>query len=285
MPLPKLSALQAFDAAARRENFRKAAEDLHVTPGAVAQQVRQLEAQLGRALFTRHARGLRLTEAGAAYAHRLREAFALIEEATAQVQERPRLLVLSVPPSFAAKWLMPRLPGFLAAHPEVQLHTLATEEKADFSRDGVHLAIRQGRRPTLDGIKVEWLAPLNITAVAAPGLVPQGGGLAEIAQRPLIEDGHGLWAGVLAGAGLAMPSGVLRFNQTALAVEAARAGQGVALAPRLLVAREIAEGMLEEVWQASPASEEGFYLLAPEIRRAPAGRSAVSDWLRAALSA
>ncbi|SLN13267.1 Glycine cleavage system transcriptional activator [Pseudoruegeria aquimaris] len=285
IPLPRLSALQAFDAAARHENFRKAAEDLNVTQGAVAQQVRQLEAALGVALFTRHARGLRLTEPGALYAARLREALGMIEEATARITAGPDQLTLSVPPSFASKWLMPRLPAFLEANPELRLQTLATEQRAEFARDGVHVAVRQGRRPEAPGFVVERIAPLDLVAVAAPGRLPPARGLADLAGVPLIQDGHALWESYFAAAGMALPARVLRFNQTALAVDAAGAGQGVALAPRLLVRDALAQGALVQVW-APPAGEpaqaeaEGFFLIHPERGRAPEGRAALIGWLK-----
>lgn len=125
--LPPLNALRAFEAAARQLNFRLAADELGVTQGAVAQHVRALEADLGLKLFVRQARGLALTDHGRSYATQLRRAFDLIRDATTAMRGGPSRLTISVTPTFAAKWLITRLPAFTAEHPQIELSILATE--------------------------------------------------------------------------------------------------------------------------------------------------------------
>ena len=142
MRLPNLNSLRMFDAAARHLNFRLAADELHLSQGAVAQQVRRLEADLGHKLFQRHARGLSLTDTGRSYHQPVRQALALIEDATNTLAPAEQRVTLSVPPSFASKWLVPRLPEFEAAHPGIELRVLAEEALSNFKRDGIDLAIR-----------------------------------------------------------------------------------------------------------------------------------------------
>lgn len=144
MRAPKLNALRMFDAAARHGSFRTAAEELHLTQGAVAQQVRGLEADLGVALFERKARGLSPTAEGARYHDAVRRALGIIDRATQALRPADTAVRLSVPPSFASKWLVPRLAGFAAAHPDILLDTTASETLTDFRRDGIDLAVRQG---------------------------------------------------------------------------------------------------------------------------------------------
>src|SRR5579872_1148443 len=143
--LPPLNALRAFEATARHLSMKRAADELGVTPGAVSQLVRLLEERLGLHLFQRANRGLRLTEAGQAYAVPLHHAFRQIADATRQVERSEgRKLTVSAPPAFAASWLVPRLGRFRARHPEISLRIGTTRGLADFTTDGVDVAIRHG---------------------------------------------------------------------------------------------------------------------------------------------
>ena len=272
---PNLNALRLFDATARLGSFRAAADEVHLTQGAVAQQIRGLEADLGVALFTREARGVSLTDPGASYWGEVARALAILDAAGAALSPRSAL-VLSVPPSLASKWLVPALPGFAEAHPGIELHIAASEALATLGPGGADLAIRQGKRPDWRGLVVHPLAKMELVAVARPGLAPAGG-LADLARHPLIEDGHAHWARLLSAAGQPRPSRPLRFNQTALAIEAAAAGQGIALAPRLLCDRDLAEGRLEGLW-SSPA-EGGYWLVHAEGREDVPGVRPIVDWL------
>ncbi len=282
MRLPNLNALRMFDAAARHLNFRRAAEELHLTQGAVAQQVRRLEADLGTSLFERRARGLALTPEGRRFHEPVRRALALIADATAALRPEPARVTLSVPPSFAAKWLVPRLAGFAADHPEIDLQTVASEALADFRTDGVDLAIRQGTARETPGLVSERLAPLDLCAVCDPARAATVAAkdLADLTGEPLIQDGHGLWERLLAAASLAAARRIVRFNQTALAIDAAANGQGIALAPRLLVERDLTAGRLAVVWRAPEEPGSGFHLVRAEGGRHAPARDAVAAWLR-----
>ena len=152
--LPPLNALRAFEAAARHMNFSRAAEELSVTPGAVSQQIQNLEDYIGAPLFKRTPKGLLLTDAAQTALPALREAFDRLAEAASLLTaaEDGRRLTVSVAPSFAAKWLVPRLGRFEAAHPEVDVWVSAGLELVDFTGGEVDLAIRygSGRYPGLE---------------------------------------------------------------------------------------------------------------------------------------
>jgi len=169
MRLPNLNALRMFDAAARHLNFRYAAEELHLTQGAVAQQVRKLEADLGKTLFKREARGLSLTADGATLHRPIRQAMTLIEDGVAQLVPDAFKVTLSVTPSFAAKWLIPRIGQFEAENPQIELNIQASEALTHFSTDGVDLAIRQGTPPFGKTLSYTKLAPLDLTMVGKAG--------------------------------------------------------------------------------------------------------------------
>ena len=167
--LPPLNALRAFEAAARHLNFSRAADELSVTPGAVSQQIQNLEDYVGAALFKRTPKGLLLTDAAQTALPALRDAFDRLAEAasllTAAVDGRR--LTLTAPPSFAAKWLVPRLGAFEKAHPQVDVWLSAGMELVDLTAGEVDIAIRYGggRYP---GLEVRRLMSETVIAVAAP---------------------------------------------------------------------------------------------------------------------
>jgi len=278
--LPPLNGLRAFEVAARHLNFRLAAEELGVTQGAVAQQVRGLEARLGLQLFSRQNRALALTDAGRGYVANIRRAFELIADATEVLRPEPAHLTISVTPTFATKWLIPRLPDFNAAHPGIDLRIVASDRIANFQTDAVDLAVRHGRPPFGPGLTSGLLFEQVILAVASPQ-VAEGMRLG-LNGLTLLHDSHDLWPQFL---GIAFPQGAppvqknTRFNQTALAIDAAIAGQGVALAGRFLVAEDLASGKLVQVLDAELLTGSDFYLVAPRKAKHPAPVDAVRSWL------
>lgn len=283
MRLPNLNALRMFDAAAGHLNFRRAAEELHLTQGAVAQQVRRLEADLGVTLFVRGARGLTLTEAGAGYHAAVRRAMQIIQDATGALAPAPTRIILSVPPSFASKWLVPRLPAFAEAYPDIELSILASEALTDFRSDGVDLAVRIGPAPTGSDLAVVPLAAVDLCAVCSPDFAAARAGsntLAELGAHQLIQDAHRGWETLFGREGLALPARMLTFNQTALALDAATNGQGIALAPRILARDELARGRLVSVWSAPPAEQSAYYIVHRASRAQNAkARQSLIDWL------
>jgi LysR family glycine cleavage system transcriptional activator len=151
--LPPLNALRAFDAAGRHLNFRAAADEMGVTQGAVAQQLHLLEAHLGVPLFDRLPKGLAFTSPGRGYHTKVAAAFTDLRSATDILRPEPGKVLVSVTPTFAAKWLIPILPEFSAAHPEIDLRILATEKVSSFYGDGIDLAVRQAQLPFWGGTR------------------------------------------------------------------------------------------------------------------------------------
>lgn len=289
MRRPRLNGLRAFQASAHRLNFRLAAEDLNVTQGAIAQQVRLLESEVGRPLFRRHARGLALTEAGAAYAAAVNQGLGIIDAATDALRQTRRRLRLSVTPSFAAKWLAPRIAGLAEALPEVDIDVAATDALAELGSDGVDLAIRQTAPPFESGLHARLLAPLDLCVVGAPEYgerLPEAPEMNDLAVVPLIEDSHAMWRSLLGKAFSQSIDGALRFNQTALAIDAAIAGRGLAIAPALLVRRDVEDGRLAVFWRDRDERRSAYYI----VRRAENGKNATlltdaTAWLEAEVAA
>ncbi|TMV10048.1 LysR family transcriptional regulator [Ruegeria sediminis] len=277
--LPPLNALRAFEAAGRHLNFRLAADEMGVTQGAVAQQVRGLEARLGVQLFDRLPRGLRLTEAGRRFHAPLRRAFRLIEEAAGDLHGE-RGLTISVTPSFAAKWLVPRLGDFTERHPDIAVQVDAGERLANFQSDGIDIAVRQGRPPFGPGLVAEPLFGTEYVVVCSPDLAARISGPGDLVRQVLLNDAHGLWPLFLERLGASGKPRMMNFSQTSLAIDAAVAGQGFALANAPLVSSELASGRLVRPLPDSLSTDPGFYIVAPRQPRQPDLVAAMRDWLK-----
>ena len=280
--LPPLNGLRAFDVAGRFQNFRAAADELGVTQGAVAQQVRQLEAHLGVTLFERLPKGLAFTSAGRSYHANVAAAFDALRSATDQLKPEPGKVLVSVTPTFAAKWLIPNLPDFSARHPDIDLRILATEKVSSFHGDGIDLAVRQGKPPFGASLDAHLLFRQEVVAVAAPSLIgghslpvdPQA-----MAAMPKLHDSHNLWPRFLGLLTIEDKAGRgLRLSQTSLAVDAALFGQGVALVSRFLVAAEIEAKRLIQITPQTLSGEQDFYLLAARKSKQNSAVDAVATW-------
>lgn len=287
-----------FEAAARHLSFTKAAEELFVTPGAVSQQIRLLEDHLGTALFVREGRKVALTEAGRAGAPYLREGFqALLEAARVmrQGQRRGRVTV-SVAPSFAAKWLMPRLFAFNEERPEIDVWVSADAAPVDFSIADVDLAIRYGPGGW-PGLRIEKLLDEAVLVVCAPTLLEVAPITAaeHLRHHTLLHDlgverdpscpdwATWLKAHNVAGADVARGP---RFSQSSLVIEAAAAGRGVALAKRTIAEADLAAGRLVAPLAALEAPVDfAYYAVWPEGRALTPAQTAFVDWLRAQAAA
>ena len=186
--IPPLNALRAFDAAGRHLNFRVAAEELNVTQGAVAQQVRALEKHLGVVLFERRPKGVALTQVGHEYHTNIAGAFDQMRQATAKVRPSPQKVIISVTPTFASKWLIPHLPSFSARHPDVDLRVLATEHMSSFASDGIDLAVRQAPPPFGATLEAWPLFRSEAVAVVVPQLAQES-----LTTLPKLHDTHDLW--------------------------------------------------------------------------------------------
>jgi len=282
---PPLNALRAFEAAARHLNFRLAADELGVTQGAVAQQVRHLEDVVEVQLFRRLPRGLALTREGLEYFSSVQRALQIIADATDALGQRPTVLAVSTTPSFASKWLIPRLSDFGRLHPDIEVRVIADERLASFRADGVDIAIRLSKPPFPAGLVAELLFPLDIFAVASPKLLDSDSPIrtpADLAKHVLLHDAHDLWPefiGKLGGKGRADPTKGPRFSQSLLAIDAAVAGQGIALTSEPLVERDIAEGRLRRVFDFSFPMSLGFYVVFPQANAHSEALDAMRRWL------
>ena len=276
--LPPLNALRAFEAAARHLNFSRAADELAVTPGAVSQQIQNLEDYVGAALFKRTPKGLLLTDAAQTALPALREAFDRLAEAasllTAAVDGRR--LTVSVAPSFAAKWLVPRLGDFEAQHPQVDVWLSADMEVVDFASGEIDLAIRYGtgRYPGLEVIK---LMSETVIPVASPALLEATplNDPADLSHHILLHDGSPDaddscpdWAMWLAARGVRGVDGTRgpRFNQSSLVIEAAAGGRGVALAKRALAQADLDAGRLIAPLQIATAVDFAYFVVHPKAK-------------------
>ncbi|WP_312934686.1 LysR substrate-binding domain-containing protein [Pseudomonas sp.] len=284
--LPPLNALRIFEVVARHLNFRLAAEELGVTQAAVAQQIRGLEAKLAIRLFTRMPRGLALTDAGRSYSGSVRSALSMIDEATRLLTPEPLHVTVSVTPSFASRWLIPRLGDFSERYPDIDLRVLATDRISHFHTDGVDIAVRYGAPAFGPGLNVECLFEQRIIAVASPMLFKarQRPTCVEDLQRfALLHDAHDHWPAFTATLfpdHASLTAKHLRFNQTSLAIEAAIGGQGIALATAAFVSEDIEAGRLVQVFTLQLTVNKGFYLVWPHRMRSAYGLQVVAQWFR-----
>jgi LysR family glycine cleavage system transcriptional activator len=284
--LPPLNALRAFEATARHLSVKNAAEELHVTPGAVSQMLKALELHLGVRLFQRVNRGILLTETGQAYLPPIRNAFRQIDEATKRitVSADTGILTVSVTPFFAAAWLVPRLKGFQDAYPDIDLQVVTSNALADFSRDGVDVAVRHGlgRYP---GLRSERVVAVEVIPVAAPALVARLGAattLTEMTRWPHVHDadrkGWQLWFQAQGIDEIGTPRGPA-FDDDGLLLKAVLAGQGAGLLPAAMVAPDLAEGRLVKLADVVLLENFAYYLVYPEVSHERPKVAAFRTWI------
>ena len=268
--LPSLNALRAFEASARHESFTHAAAELFVTQGAVSQQVKALEDELGVRLFNRDGRRLRLTEAGRAYLDVVRDAFDRISAGTERLLERQSsgILNITTSPNFAAKWLVHRLGRFSEAHPAVELRISASMQHVDFAREDVDLAIRHGDG-NWAGLHVTRLCDEEIFPVCSPALLKGRRALrtpADLAHHALLHvDDASLWNGWLRRFRVRDVDGArgVVFNQASMAIDAAIQGQGVAMARTALAAWDLLAGRLVRPFPQALAAPFAMWIACP----------------------
>lgn len=287
--LPPLTALRAFDAAARHMSFAKAAAELNVTPAALSFQIKSLEDHLGTPVFRRLNRAVELTMAGQALAPGAADAFATLHAAwrTAQRSTDQTGLNVTAGPAFTAKWLAPRLFGFAQDHPEIELRFAATLRLMDFDRDNVDVAIRFGiprEEPGLysRSIASEWVTPMMTRELAARYPRPQ-----DLLTAPLLssDDIRNLfpeigWARWFAEAGLPQPKAEgTRFSQADHALDAAAAGAGVVLGRLILAEKDLREGRLVMPYDLALTTAAAYRFVCPDgVQKRPQVQAFLS-WL------
>jgi LysR family glycine cleavage system transcriptional activator len=286
--LPPLNALRCFDAAARHLSFTRAAEELNVTHSAVSHQIKALEEWLGVLLFRRVNRGLMLTEAGQAYLKPVRDAFERLGEATRRLRSKGRSgpLIVSVIPSFAAKWLMPRLRRFRERHPDIDVRISAASHLVDFNKEDVDIAVRYGRGHWPD-LRVDLLMRESMFPVCSPKLLQGSPPLKEPADlrfHSLLNDYDwriDMWQLWFDAAGITdqVPNQALSFNYSNLMLQAAIDGLGVALTQNALAGDDLAAGRLVKPFDVSLSSEFAYYVVAPEMTAERPKIAAFRNWL------
>ena len=289
--LPNTQALRTFETAARLLNFTRTAEEVNLTQGAVSHQMRELEAFLDVKLFERQARGLALTDAGRTYLPFAREALERLR-AGAQSLRRDRqnsVLTVTMSPNFANKWLVPRLGDFADSHPEIDLRISAARRHVDFAEDGIDLGIRHGTGdwPHLDVTRLcpEWHFPVCTRAYAQEAEIETAADLARC--RLLHDQERTRWREWFAAFGvgeIATRSGPI-FSDTSLAIDAAVAGQGVALARSALAALDLKAGRLVRPVRESVAAPIAYWLVCPKATAQSPMIAAFRDWLLAEAAA
>ena len=291
--LPPLSALRAFEAAARHVSFSRAATELHVTPGAISHQIHALEEDLGVRLFHRLNRSIELTASAKVLLPGLTEAFAGIQSSVRRLRAHndTGTLTVTASPSIAAKWLVLRLHRFQEQHAEVDARISATDAIVDLAKGDYDIAIRYGtgRYP---GLEVELLMKNEVFPACSPQLLTNGPPLrtpADLPAHALIHDQAierdplaPTWSMWLKAAGVEnIPSITgLRFNNMHLALDAAIAGRGVVLAQNTIAAADLAAGRLVRLFTLALPDPFAYYIVtAPGALERPKVR-AFRDWLR-----
>ena len=286
--LPPLTALRAFDAAARHMSFAKAAEELNVTPAALSFQIKSLEEHLGQPLFRRLNRAVELTEAGRTLAPGVADGFKTLTTAwqTTRRLNDTSTLNVTAGPAFTAKWLAPRLYQFAQAHPEIDLRFIASLRMMDFNRDDIDVAIRFGYGPDPDlyaeRLAFEWVTPVMTPEMAELYPTPES-----LMSAPLIFDSSidfldppCDWPAWFRAVDLDhTPEHGPRFSQSDHAVDAALAGVGVTLGRRALVVKDLYEGRLVAPYGIALSTEAHFRFVCPKGAETRPHISALRDWI------
>ena len=298
---PPLTALRAFEVASRHLSFSKAAEELFVTPAAISQQIRSLEEHLGVQLFHRHSRSLALTSEAEAGLARLREGFDAIAEAVKQIRgagKRDTLAVFAAP-TFASKWLVPRLHRFSSRYPDINLRIEADTHLVDHRRENmsmsdylhrhsIDVAISFGRGDYPD-CQVDKLLAATAAPLCSPQLLKGEHPLntpADLHHHTLLHDdthyegrpGWREWCQQAGLEGLDTERG-MRFNHVALALEAAIDGQGVILSLEQIAAPAISAGRLVVPFERRLALQNAYFIVSPDAVAQHSQVKAFREWL------
>lgn len=288
--LPTLSALRAFEAAARHGSFKLAAHELAVTPTSISHQVKSLEEQLGLKLFERFNRRVELTSAGEHYVATLTRAFDDIDAATRQLsahgkaEEGGERLVIVSNPGFVDCWLRARLADFQARHPGLWPEIISSDATREALAGGAHMAIHYGH--PLNGLRCELLTKTNYFPVCSPRLMEGPYPLTSLANLRhhtlLHEDATRHWGQWLKDAGA--PAGIdwragPVFHSSVLVIETAVAGQGVAMADELIAGDHLEAGRLVKPFGLTLGSAPACYIVAPRGGAVPQGMAVFRDWL------
>ncbi|MET0545579.1 MAG: LysR substrate-binding domain-containing protein [Caulobacterales bacterium] len=291
---PPLQSLRAFEASARHKSFARAAKELSITPSAVTHHIRIVEKWVGSALFRRVGRRIELTPRAGAALLSLREGFSRIQAGARILKEPERRglsVAVSIAPSFASKWLLPRLNRFRDAHPDVEVYVSADNACVDFGKSDVDLAIRYGAG-NYHGLVAERLKGESVFPVASPDLIKRFGPFEhpkDVLNAPLLHDASPDndpscpdWFMWLRARGVESPEAQSgsRYNQSSLVLEAALAGKGIALAKRVIAAEDLLAGRVRPLFSEGTPLSSAYWLVWPEGRVLEPAAALFAAWLR-----
>lgn len=286
--LRHLRALQAFDATASRASLSKAAEALGVTHGAVSRQIKVLEQYLGVSLFVRRPNGVELTEAGMRLHQQTQQGFSALQQGVRDVRRitQKRSIKVSLPTAVALKWLMPHLPAFHKSHPNIALFLDTDDTVTDFDTAEIDVALRYVSSVS-DHLFYEKISDEELIVVAAPALVKGASppmSPTQIVSLPLLHDSFNIAWGEWAArqnlpAGAVRPTGV-RYTDSAVLLEAAIDRQGVALARRILTARDLERGRLVQLDESRTPLDRNLYFVCRMGEQDRAIIRMFREWLR-----
>ncbi len=284
--IPSTAALISFEAAARHASFTKAAEELALTQSAICRQIAGLEAFLGIELFRRSRRGVKLTEAGQAYARKVASQLDAVERDTLAVmgQQGAQSLELAVVPSFGTQWLLPRLVEFQQLHPQLTVNLSSRTRPFLFADTAFDAAIHFGDGDW-SGTQAHFLMRENSQPVCSPALLAGRAQLSpsELAALPLLQQSTRpyAWRQWFDHQGLSVDKdlGGARYELFSMLAQAASHGLGVALIPPFLIERELADGQLIIAHPHSAPSDNGYYLIVPERKVESVALNTLRDWL------
>jgi LysR family glycine cleavage system transcriptional activator len=284
--LPPLTTLKSFEAASRHLSFSRAADELHVTHGAVSRAIATLEDYLQVKLFDRHVRAVTLTPSGTSYFLAVRDVLDKLAVATGQIldQQSTGIVNVSTLDSFAAKWLLPRLFRFAERHRDIDVRLSTSDSLANFTTDGIELVIRYGRG-NYPGLKTELLMKEELTPVCSPALLAKGpplNTLSDLRHYTLIHDQFPIdWVSWLKFAGVTDVDARrgLRLERSAFAVAAAVEGHGVILGRSALVADDIKAGRLVKPFALNLPTDLAYYVVTTPASIQRPKVKAFRDWL------
>lgn len=287
--LPSLSALRAFEAAARRGSMTLAAEELSVSPGAVSRHVSLLESHFSCSLFRRKQRGVELTDKGREFHTEVAAAFDRIDNACSELMGKgtDRVLRLSFYPTITSEWLLPRLAEFRTREPDIELHLDASFRRINFETDSVDIAMVTGKQDQAGLHQQPLFSPLYfpVCSPTLPGLRPPLRSAEDLKSHTLLYSASqlGNWKAWLAAAGVSdidVEDGLMLENST-LAFKAAREGAGIALGQQLFVADDLLTGRLIAPFDLSLRSSNRYYLACLEKKRNERHVAAFRTWFTA----
>lgn len=287
MRLPPLNGLRAFEAASRHRSFKRAAEELNVTPTAISHQIRRLEEFLNTKLFFRENRAVHLTREAEEYLPSVRVAFEELSKATDRLRQGDGVerLTVSTLTYVGARWIVQRLGAFKAAHPRIDVRITTSTQAGELRKGGIDIGIRRGKG-RWPGMRADWLMNQKVVPVLSPGLLLDASPVrvpADLAQFTLLHVAAepGAWRRWfdLAGVPGADVSHGLTFDQSITAIQAAIDGLGIALGRTPFIRAELDTGMLIAPVPLYIEDDEDFYVVAPEETADDPPVKAFRDWL------